>query len=125
MSNIMTLEEIEALRSVNDMAELYGWRIPIIWTPALVKHMFYQQYNREMSDQEWDIFSSGDCWNNGLIMAGAVNENEAIRIGMQDALDDAIDLWAADNIDNIYFINDETNMQEVFDSIADDIFGEG
>ena len=80
---------------------------------ALVKHMFYQQYNREMSDQEWDIFSSGDCWNNGLIMAGAVNENEAIRIGMQDALDDAIDLWAADNIDNIYFINDETNMQEV------------
>lgn len=125
MSNIMTLEEIEALRSVNDMAELYGWRIPIIWTPALVKHMFYQQYNRDMSDQEWDIFSSGDCWNNGLIMAGAVNENEAIRIGMQDALDDAIDLWAADNIDNIYFINDETNMQEVFDSIADDIFGEG
>jgi hypothetical protein len=125
MSNIMTLEEIEALRSVNDMAELYGWRIPIIWTPALVKHMFYQQYNREMSDQEWDIFSSGDCWNNGLIMAGAVNENEAIRIGMQDALDDAIDPWAADNIDNIYFINDETNMQEVFDSIADDIFGEG
>jgi hypothetical protein len=121
----MTLEEIEALRSVNDMAELYGWRIPIIWTPALVKHMFYQQYNRDMSDQEWDIFSSGDCWNNGLIMAGAVNENEAIRIGMQDALDDAIDLWAADNIDNIYFINDETNMQEVFDSIADDIFGEG
>jgi hypothetical protein len=121
----MTLEEIEALRLVNDMAELYGWRIPIIWTPALVKHMFYQQYNREMSDQEWDIFSSGDCWNNGLIMAGAVNENEAIRIGMQDALDDAIDLWAADNIDNIYFINDETNMQEVFDSIADDIFGEG
>lgn len=103
----MTHEEVDAMRSVYEMAELYDWRIPMIWSPALVKHMFYEQFGREMTDQEWDIFANGDIWNSGIIMAGAVAENKIIIEAMNDAVEDAENARAFDEITKIYLINDK------------------
>ena len=124
MPNIVTLEENEALRAVQDTAELYGWRIPMIWTPSLVKHMFHSHFGREMTDQEWDIFASGDVWNSKIIMAGAMAENEVMLMALEDAFQSDDESDTASDMSNVYFINEETNMQEVFESIADDIFGD-
>lgn len=123
MNNFVTTEETEALRSVHEMAELYGWRIPMIWTPALVKHMFQMHYGREMSDQEWDIFSSGQAWNSSVIMVGGDLENQVIIAAMIDAVEDAENAAAFEQMKEIYFLDEETNMQEAFDNFFEDMLG--
>jgi len=124
VKNIITIEEVEALRSVHEMIELYGWRVPMIWTPALVKHMFNEQFGRPMTDQEWDIFAAGECWNGALVMAGAISENKVIIDGMKDAVEDAENAAAVGEMNRIYFLDSETNTQEAFERIADDFFGD-
>jgi hypothetical protein len=119
VNKIMTLEESDALREVHRIAELYGWRIPMIWTPALVKHMFQTRYSREMTDEEWEIFARSENWDSGVIMAGGGAEAKVIMEGLANAVESAENAAGFEEIKNIYFPRRETGMGEILSDFYD------